>query len=225
MSLNPYLYKVNTYRTTEDVMVVKGLHINMIIDKINEINEYSGFVTESMDKVSSLNYTPSQVGYAEIMRGIHLREIITELNRIITDDNLPIDLLETDLIYKDDFKTQNDTVIVRNSTLREVILKTQTLSTTSYWTVLTSGLIVYRKGIRDLRYVIDYSDDGGVTWELDLVKLVPTEDNIIINIDHGVVGYRHEIRGNDYYIDKELTPAGFSGVENIDWEYIYRINK
>ena len=98
-------------------------------------------------------------------------------------------------------------------------------SWSSYWTTLTSGLIIYRKGIRSGFYVIDYSADGGVTWELDLVKLEIDEDSIIINIDDGVEGYRQVIRDDDYCIDHELTPTGFEGAEDTDWENVYIIIK
>ena len=93
------------------------------------------------------------------------------------------------------------------------------------WTTVSDGLIVYRKGIRGSYYVIDYSSDGGVTWELNLVLLDPTETSIIIDIDAGVADHRHEVRGNDYCIDAELTALGFAGVENTDWENIYIIDK
>lgn len=93
------------------------------------------------------------------------------------------------------------------------------------WLTLTSGLIIYRKGLRNGMYVIDYSNDGGLTWELDLVQLNPDEDNIVINIDAGVTGYRQQIRNGDYFIDHVLTPTGFPGAENTDWEWIYTIDR
>jgi len=94
----------------------------------------------------------------------------------------------------------------------------------SYWTTLTSGLIVYRKGTRSGMYVIDKSGDGGITWELGLVRLELDEDSIIISIDDGVEGYRHVIRDEAYCIDHELTATGFDGVENTDWENVYNTN-
>ena len=93
--------------------------------------------------------------------------------------------------------------------------------TINQWVTLTSGDLVYRKGVRGGLYVIDKSTDGGSTWELDLVQLYPDEDNIIINIDNGVVGYRHVIREGAYCIDHELTATGFSGIEGVDWENVY----
>jgi uncharacterized protein (TIGR02145 family) len=62
-----------------------------------------------------------------------------------------------------------------------------------------------------------------VTWELDLVKLEIDEDSIIINIDDGVEGYRHEVRGDAYCIDAELTATGFDGIRGSDWENIFII--
>ena len=87
--------------------------------------------------------------------------------------------------------------------------------------VLNDGLIYYRKGIRGGIYVIDYSSDGGITWNYGIVQLRPDEDTIIINIDDGEVGYRHLIRDGAYVIDHELTALGFEGVENTDWENVY----
>lgn len=100
----------------------------------------------------------------------------------------------------------------------------QKKSLLSYWTTLTSGLTIYRKGERGGMYVIDKSIDGGATWELNLVVLESDEDSIIISIDDGVEGYRHVIRDGSYCIDYELTEIGFAGVENTDWENIYNTN-
>jgi hypothetical protein len=98
-------------------------------------------------------------------------------------------------------------------------------STSITYIYVSSGLIIYRKGIRGGYYCIDYSDDNGVTWELNLVQLETDEDTIIISIDSGVDGYRHEVRDNDYCIDQELTPTGFEGTEDIDWENVFKIYK
>lgn len=106
-----------------------------------------------------------------------------------------------------------------------IMMGSRSVSWQTFWTTLTSGLIIYRKGIRSGFYVIDYSADGGVTWELDLVKLEIDEDSIIINIDDGVEGYRQVIRDGDYCIDHELTPTGFEGAEDTDWENVYIIIK
>ncbi len=91
------------------------------------------------------------------------------------------------------------------------------------WQYLTlmDGDTRYRKGIRDSKYVIDYSADAGTTWELAIVELEPDEDSIIINIDDGVLGYRHLVRDGAYVIDLALTDLGFEGIEDIDWTNIY----
>jgi len=94
----------------------------------------------------------------------------------------------------------------------------------AYWETLTSGLIVYRKGTRSGMYVIDKSEDGGITWELGLVRLELDEDSIIISIDDGVEGYRHVIRDEAYCIDHELDATGFDGTENVNWENVYNTN-
>ena len=91
------------------------------------------------------------------------------------------------------------------------------------WVTLQSDLIIYRKGIRAGKYVIDKSINGGITWETNLISLLPGEDTIIIAIDNGVEGYRHEVRGDAYCIDAELTATGFDGVRGIDWENIFII--
>ena len=120
------------------------------------------------------------------------------------------------IVSEDIYYLYNTTYLRNNSNLR---------ITYSDWVILTSGLIRYRKGQRDNLYVIDYSADGGVTWENDVVTLELDEDNIIINIDEGVTGYRQTIRSGDYCIDHVLTPTGFEGDENIDWENVFIIVK
>lgn len=90
-------------------------------------------------------------------------------------------------------------------------------------TILADGAIMYRKGLRGGFYIIDYSDDGGGTWE-EIMSYMPDEDIIEINIDNGVTGYRHLVRAGAYVIDHVLTETGFSGTEGIDWEEIININ-
>jgi hypothetical protein len=88
-----------------------------------------------------------------------------------------------------------------------------------YWAQLISGSIRYRRGIDKItgQYVFDYSIDGGITWET-LMSLNPTEDSIIMDSTHI---YRHRIVGTSYHIDQTLTPTGYAGIENTDWENIY----
>lgn len=89
----------------------------------------------------------------------------------------------------------------------------------SPWITLASGLTVYRRGIDPLTglYVLDYSGDGGVTWET-LSASQADEDTIIR--DAGNL-YRHRIVGTSYHIDQTLTPTGYAGIEDTDWENIY----
>lgn len=105
-----------------------------------------------------------------------------------------------------------------------ILFKPSSFPKPVYSVTLESGLIIYRKGIRKNYYVIDKSIDGGLTWELDLVKLRKDEETIIIDIDDGVDGYRHLVRDGYYVIDHELTTTGFNGVENVDWENVYSLN-
>ena len=87
------------------------------------------------------------------------------------------------------------------------------------WGILISGLTWYRRGI-DLitgQYVLDYSSDGGVTWET-LISINPDESTIIQ--DPGNL-YRHRIVGTSYHIDQELTATGYAGIEGTDWENLY----
>lgn len=95
------------------------------------------------------------------------------------------------------------------------------VSTVSTWTTVSSGLCFFRKGERGGYYVIDKSTDGGTTWEYNIVVLELDEDSIIISIDDGVAGYRQQVRSCVLYIDNELTPLGFDGVEDTDWEWIW----
>jgi hypothetical protein len=92
------------------------------------------------------------------------------------------------------------------------------------WVTLQSDLIIYRKGIRAGKYVIDKSINGGIIWENNLISMIPNEDSIIISIDNGIDGYRQVIRDGFYCIDKTLTATGFDGLENTDWENIFNTN-
>lgn len=37
----------------------------------------------------------------------------------------------------------------------------------------------------------------------------------------GIDTFRDGVRGGSYVIDKALTPTGFNGIINIDWENLY----
>jgi hypothetical protein len=87
----------------------------------------------------------------------------------------------------------------------------------SSWIEISSGLTMYRRGLSGGYYVLDYSADGGLTWER-IVALDPTEDNPVID---SLSIYRHRIVGTAYRVDQELTPTGYAGTEDIDWENIY----
>lgn len=112
---------------------------------------------------------------------------------------------------------------ILNSEIQRIIRYTYTGITTD-WIYVQDGPIMYRKGYRMGMYVIDKSKDGGFTWEHDLVKLMPDEDLFIINIDNGIPGMRQVVRFGALCIDMELTPTGFNGVENTDWENIFNTN-
>jgi hypothetical protein len=92
-------------------------------------------------------------------------------------------------------------------------------SSSSPYTYVSSGLIYYRKGMIDEFYVIEYSSDGGSTW-LEIAALDPLEDILVINIDDGVAGYRQVVRDGLLRIDHVLTPTGFAGVKDTDWEEV-----
>jgi hypothetical protein len=96
----------------------------------------------------------------------------------------------------------------------------------SQYRYLDDETVFYRKGIRDDVYAVDvaltptgFDGNENTDWE-NLLTLQSDEDNIIINIDSGVSGYRDLVRDGAYVIDVELTETGFDGDENIDWENI-----
>ena len=112
-------------------------------------------------------------------------------------------------------------VVNRTNVSNTLFLNYRIIITPIVWTIVSSGLCWYRKGERDGMYVIDKSTDGGVTWEEDIVVMELDEESIIISIDDGEVGYRQQVRSCVLYIDHVLTPLGFAGVENTDWEWIW----
>lgn len=112
------------------------------------------------------------------------------------------------------------TTEILSSSIKEIISYNYT-GTPDEWTYVESDLIIYRKGYRMGMYVIDKSTDGGISWDLDLIKLMPDEDLFIIKIDTGLPGFRQEVRSGSLHMDMELTQLGFNGIENIDWENIF----
>jgi head-tail adaptor len=95
----------------------------------------------------------------------------------------------------------------------------ESVSSVNGWTILTSGLIMYRRGVHSTthQYVLDYSQDGGIYWQ-NLISFNPTEDNVIRDKDSL---YRHRIVGTEYRVDQTLTLTGYAGTEDLDWENIY----
>lgn len=96
---------------------------------------------------------------------------------------------------------------------------------TTGMSLIYSGSIYYRRRASDDFLHIDYSSDYGQTWELDLVIIESDEDMIIATIDTNPVGYRQVVRGGAYCIDQVLTIIGFNGVENTDWENLYKLER
>jgi hypothetical protein len=114
-------------------------------------------------------------------------------------------------------------VTARMSQLIVVGIICQTGYDEKQWTYVSDSLLcIYRKGLRDGMYVIDKSVDAGVTWE-NIRIINPEEETIIMSIDAGVTGFRQEVRLCALRIDQELTPLGFAGIENTDWEEIIYI--
>lgn len=110
--------------------------------------------------------------------------------------------------------------LILSSQIQEIIRFNYT-GTPIGWLYVEGGLVIYRKGYRMGMYVIDKSIDGGLTWELDLIKLMPDETTFIITIDDGIDGMRQVVRNDVLCIDMELTPLGFDGAENTDWENVF----
>lgn len=183
------------------------------VNTASETTPYDDFLSFDVYLRDNLNSTPVEMSF-------RVRDIVRIAPYDATHSVLFIHHNEVDI----------DRYIVRyglDSIINLVIGGSTTTGEDFDWSTyctLTSGLIVYRKGERDGMYVIDKSIDGGTTWELAIVQLEPDEDSIIISIDDGVDGYRHVIRDEAYCIDYELTPTGFDGVENTDWENIYNTN-
>ena len=89
----------------------------------------------------------------------------------------------------------------------------------SYWYILKSGSIWYKRETNTAGgyFKLHYSSNSGVTWD-ELFTLDVTEDNVVIDLAHV---FRHRVVGTQYRVDRTLTPTGYSGTENIDWENIY----
>ena len=92
-------------------------------------------------------------------------------------------------------------------------------SWTSLYVILHLGVIWYKREINNAGgyFVLYYSENSGDTWET-LITLDLTEDSVIIDLTHL---YRHRIVGTSYHVDQTLTPLGYTGIEDTDWENIY----
>ena len=179
INLNPQLGNIVTYKTTEDAMIVRGLHMNVVIDKINEINTYNSSTQAPINRVRVKDYRYRGLKDADIMRGVHLREIIKKINEVITTDGLPIDLLDTRLINRNKYRNPDDSFPVRKIILNEIVGRINSLeqSWSSYWltryisalSVLTTGsttqtvtATIVGNGYDGVSF--EYSSDNGVTW-------------------------------------------------------------
>lgn len=54
------------------------------------------------------------------------------------------------------------------------------------------------------------------------VVVIHTDEQYMYYTDGNAI-WRKGFRGYSYVIDKALTPTGFSGTENTDWENVYNI--
>ena len=91
--------------------------------------------------------------------------------------------------------------------------------------LVSDGDIVYRRRREGTILYIDYSDDGGVTWELAIAQFLLSEDVIEVTIDDSPVGYRDVVRDGAYKIDQLLEGGtGDWDTEGTDWENIISIS-
>ena len=91
--------------------------------------------------------------------------------------------------------------------------------------LISSGDIVYRRRRQGGVLYIDYSDDAGVTWELDIAQFLLSENVIEVTIDDSPTGYRDIVRDGAYKIDQLLVGGtGDWDTEGTDWENIISIN-
>lgn len=88
-----------------------------------------------------------------------------------------------------------------------------------------SGDIIYRRRRQNGKLYIDYSDDGGTTWELDIDHFLLSEDVIEVTIDDSPAGYRDVVRDGVYCIDVLIDGGtGDWDTEGTDWENIIKID-
>lgn len=77
----------------------------------------------------------------------------------------------------------------------------------------TDGTAIFRKGILNGEFVVELREETNLF----------TIPNISFMVQYryytdGTYIFRDGVRNGTYVIDKALTPTGFSGIENVDWE-------
>ena len=204
MNFSPQLDRITTYKSAEEAMVVRGLHMNEVIDKVNEINIYNLSLEPLIEKVTVGNYEPSVSNDADIARGIHLRELINEINRVIVNDSLPIEPLNPRLIRNNNFRTKADVIPVTKSVLKEVVRRVSTLapSWSTYWATRLPYFALPATGVSlmvgqevtiygDALINVPIGNPLSVTYTCDIGTQVG--NNLVINPVAGDIG-NHSLR-------------------------------
>jgi hypothetical protein len=112
-----------------------------------------------------------------------------------------------------------DSTYLRNCKYLDIPTEEGEIPWSEYWVILKSGAVWYKRetNIAGGYFKLYYSNNYGLTWD-ELFTLDVTEDAPIIDLAHI---YRHRIFGTVYYVDRALTPLGYAGLEDTDWENIY----
>ena len=187
-------------RDARGAIIVKGLHANKVIDKLNEIVAEYSVTMDTLNKIKVAEYD-----YRGPMGGgnIHfedLKPLINVINALIARDSLTALPLSEQLIYDNSFRTPDDTFLVTKynldaiyATLNTIVKETATITVVNPIPdqVLSAGFGTHRI---DMSKVFKSSDGTyPVTWvvQSNSVPAVVTtihgkQDLILVEVGLGV---------------------------------------
>ena len=157
-------------RDARGAIIVKGLHANKVIDKLNEVVAEYSVTMDTLNKIKVAEYA-----YRGPMGGgnIHfedLKPLINVINALIARDSLTALPLSEQLIYDNSFRTPDDSFLVKrynldtiHETLNTIVRETATITVVNPIPdqVLSAG---FKLHTIDMTRVFKSSDGSPVNW-------------------------------------------------------------
>jgi hypothetical protein len=184
------------------------LHINVIVDKVNEIiDAYSLTSIAHLNKVKVTDYNYRGNSGGSPLHFEDLRSIIGALNNLISEGSSGVELLSfSDLSRNDNYKTPDDSFIARGLHLNALLTRVNTVFRTFVLSTYSS----------EVAYIYDMSDvQSHVSGYINNVPNIGNGDETLVN------GTRFNVAGYKNVLAMDASSLRTSAVQSVGTNNFY----